>query len=235
MTADRERIVLSEEELNVRRRKASNHAFSQTGDGFLVEIDQFAARVLDGIIASRPGAIDAAIGWCDRWAGSMTLGINLPANHEGLKVEGRSLLMPTKARLGEALTALRKGSAVVTDALMLEAIVIAVSYTAGPLDDDIDNEEAQLATEQLVQAATKVAPSLAHLNAFHAWWNRANLTLHGLREAAHGFDQERSSRFLRRTQTYRRQIPRVGRNDPCPCASGRKYKRCCGAPADEGS
>lgn len=23
--------------------------------------------------------------------------------------------------------------------------------------------------------------------------------------------------------------PRVGRNDPCPCGSGRKYKRCCGA------
>lgn len=27
----------------------------------------------------------------------------------------------------------------------------------------------------------------------------------------------------------RRQTPKVGRNDPCPCGSGRKYKRCCGA------
>lgn len=24
-----------------------------------------------------------------------------------------------------------------------------------------------------------------------------------------------------------RQPPRVGRNDPCPCGSGRKFKRCC--------
>jgi uncharacterized protein len=24
--------------------------------------------------------------------------------------------------------------------------------------------------------------------------------------------------------------PKVGRNDPCPCGSGKKYKRCCGAP-----
>ena len=31
-------------------------------------------------------------------------------------------------------------------------------------------------------------------------------------------------------QTYRRAVPRVGRNDPCPCGSGKKYKRCCGAP-----
>ncbi|HTG14601.1 MAG TPA: SEC-C metal-binding domain-containing protein [Blastocatellia bacterium] len=23
--------------------------------------------------------------------------------------------------------------------------------------------------------------------------------------------------------------PRVGRNDPCPCGSGKKYKKCCGA------
>lgn len=25
-----------------------------------------------------------------------------------------------------------------------------------------------------------------------------------------------------------RESPKVGRNDPCPCGSGRKYKRCCG-------
>ncbi|WP_422468151.1 SEC-C metal-binding domain-containing protein, partial [Endozoicomonas sp. ALC013] len=25
-----------------------------------------------------------------------------------------------------------------------------------------------------------------------------------------------------------RQHPKVGRNDPCPCGSGRKYKKCCG-------
>ncbi len=27
---------------------------------------------------------------------------------------------------------------------------------------------------------------------------------------------------------YRRETPKVGRNDPCPCGSGKKYKRCCG-------
>jgi uncharacterized protein len=29
------------------------------------------------------------------------------------------------------------------------------------------------------------------------------------------------------TQPVRRSMPRVGRNDPCPCGSGRKYKKCC--------
>jgi uncharacterized protein len=29
--------------------------------------------------------------------------------------------------------------------------------------------------------------------------------------------------------TYRRPGPKVGRNDPCPCGSGKKYKQCCGS------
>jgi uncharacterized protein YecA (UPF0149 family) len=28
--------------------------------------------------------------------------------------------------------------------------------------------------------------------------------------------------------TYRRPTPKVGRNNPCPCGSGKKYKHCCG-------
>lgn len=26
----------------------------------------------------------------------------------------------------------------------------------------------------------------------------------------------------------KRASPKVGRNDPCPCGSGKKYKKCCG-------
>lgn len=32
-----------------------------------------------------------------------------------------------------------------------------------------------------------------------------------------------------RVETLRRSEPKIGRNDPCPCGSGRKYKHCCGA------
>jgi preprotein translocase subunit SecA len=31
--------------------------------------------------------------------------------------------------------------------------------------------------------------------------------------------------------TIRRDKPKVNRNDPCPCGSGKKYKKCCGANA----
>jgi SEC-C motif-containing protein len=27
---------------------------------------------------------------------------------------------------------------------------------------------------------------------------------------------------------FQRETPKVGRNDPCPCGSGKKFKKCCG-------
>lgn len=33
--------------------------------------------------------------------------------------------------------------------------------------------------------------------------------------------------FLRR-EPYVRPHPKIGRNAPCPCGSGKKYKQCCG-------
>ena len=31
-----------------------------------------------------------------------------------------------------------------------------------------------------------------------------------------------------KVETQRHESPKVGRNDPCPCGSGKKYKKCCG-------
>ena len=33
------------------------------------------------------------------------------------------------------------------------------------------------------------------------------------------------------TLPMQREMPKVGRNDPCPCGSGRKFKACCGRTA----
>jgi len=49
--------------------------------------------------------------------------------------------------------------------------------------------------------------------------------------AGAGEDQEAAMRQQGEggaAKTIRREAPRVGRNDPCPCGSGRKYKQCCG-------
>ena len=33
---------------------------------------------------------------------------------------------------------------------------------------------------------------------------------------------------LEKAKPVRSTGPKVGRNDPCPCGSGKKYKQCCG-------
>ena len=36
------------------------------------------------------------------------------------------------------------------------------------------------------------------------------------------------ARADRESTTHRRSEPKIGRNDPCPCRSGQKFKKCCG-------
>jgi len=45
----------------------------------------------------------------------------------------------------------------------------------------------------------------------------------------HDFHVYRVQQMVSRTPIRREAAP--GRNDPCPCGSGRKFKKCCGAPA----
>jgi uncharacterized protein len=49
--------------------------------------------------------------------------------------------------------------------------------------------------------------------------------------AIHRYFRERSAGSARRTgrvEPNRRSAPKVGRNMPCPCGSGKKFKACCG-------
>ena len=41
--------------------------------------------------------------------------------------------------------------------------------------------------------------------------------------------EQMDERSAAAVKTVVRNLPKVGRNDPCPCGSGKKYKKCCGA------
>ena len=72
-------------------------------------------------------------------------------------------------------------------------------------------EEAELKEVDDPAKAHKLAQQIeANLPAIHKFWVP-------LRKAA--------------VQTIKREEPKVGRNDDCPCGSGKKYKKCCGAEA----
>lgn len=66
-----------------------------------------------------------------------------------------------------------------------------------------------------------IVPSLAKI---HAFWLERRQPL--------PVPRTRSDANLppRMRRPVARGAPKVGRNDPCPCGSGKKYKKCCGAP-----
>jgi uncharacterized protein len=50
----------------------------------------------------------------------------------------------------------------------------------------------------------------------------------GLMEAYRYFREQRQVNVAAHKREPRPSTPKIGRNDPCPCGSGKKYKRCCG-------
>ncbi|MGO9862352.1 MAG: UPF0149 family protein [Terriglobales bacterium] len=50
----------------------------------------------------------------------------------------------------------------------------------------------------------------------------------GLLQAYRYFREQRQVSASAHASDLRDNAPKVGRNDPCPCGSGKKYKKCCG-------
>ncbi len=58
--------------------------------------------------------------------------------------------------------------------------------------------------------------------------------LYGLEEWDAIFSKEKQEelyKLQKQSHTVRREGKKIGRNDPCPCGSGKKYKNCCGKDA----
>ena len=74
----------------------------------------------------------------------------------------------------------------------------------------------QVRTEQDVQAVEEQHPEVSNVQYHHADFD----------EALAGTDQPEGEAAP--AQPFTRDMPKVGRNDPCPCGSGKKYKHCHG-------
>ncbi|NBC14099.1 MAG: hypothetical protein GVY09_12290, partial [Gammaproteobacteria bacterium] len=67
-----------------------------------------------------------------------------------------------------------------------------------------------------------IIPSLMKI---HAFWLERRQSSRDPRSIAPGAPPPRVQ------EPVVRATAKVGRNDPCPCGSGKKYKKCCGAPS----
>ncbi|HRA78475.1 MAG TPA: UPF0149 family protein [Burkholderiaceae bacterium] len=85
----------------------------------------------------------------------------------------------------------------------------AVEALAATLDDDADTRPpTRRERDALIE---RMIADVADIHEFFRPYRQAGTTPQAMR-----------------VETVRREQPKVGRNEPCPCGSGRKYKACCG-------
>jgi hypothetical protein len=76
------------------------------------------------------------------------------------------------------------------------------------------------ATRQLLAALKTAYPRLETRLELHHRIMQSLYARHYLAQAEHR---------VQRLETQLPRLEKIGRNDPCPCGSGKKFKKCCGA------
>ena len=104
------------------------------------------------------------------------------------------------------------------------------------LFEEMQRNVRERVTDMIFKVQVSIAPATAETEAESAGGSpsqvntsHADATGAGFADAAR--DREAAMRGQgegEKPQTFRREQPKVGRNDPCPCGSGKKYKHCCG-------
>jgi uncharacterized protein len=87
----------------------------------------------------------------------------------------------------------------------------AAEALAASLDDDQPSDTGPISRRERDSLIDQMIADVADIHEFFRPFRKAGTTPQAMR-----------------VETVRREQPKTGRNDPCPCGSGKKYKLCCG-------
>lgn len=73
----------------------------------------------------------------------------------------------------------------------------------------------------------KISDTIAEMEHWHCFQGEAE-SFRGTRLNRPEIEEGAPRGLPERVATFTRTAPKIGRNDPCPCGSGKKYKKCCG-------
>ena len=113
---------------------------------------------------------------------------------------------------------------------LAEKLELSQAETAGFLDGINTSLQAELELETLADD-TKLDLKIDFEKLYYNMLNAKAPWLYGLEEWDGVLTQQARHEITKRFKTDHIYVaPKtVGRNDPCPCGSGKKYKKCCGA------
>ncbi len=92
------------------------------------------------------------------------------------------------------------------------------------LKDGVNNNIEEMAEDSQVSLAFDTEKLYENMVAAQADW------LYNLEEWNDIYDEDERKRLYKeqkKSTTFVRSEKKIGRNDPCPCGSGKKYKKCC--------
>lgn len=88
---------------------------------------------------------------------------------------------------------------------------------------DVDPEWPQESVTPELQDDVLKSMAVGFARAYHRFRGRTPA------DSAAAYDRNVEANGVQDVETFRRTEAKIGRNDPCPCGSGRKYKKCCGS------
>jgi len=137
-----------------------------------------------------------------------------------------------KAKTPEALMRARYSAYVIGETEFIKTSN--APETAGDVDIEATKQWSKAATWEgfeIVENAPEGAKDRAELEFIAKYSVEGNQMQHHERSVF--VEQNGTWYFLEgdvvKPKPIRRDGPRIGRNDPCPCGSGKKYKKCCAA------
>lgn len=139
--------------------------------------------------------------------------------------------IPREQKIYEDIIGNKKTELKGTVAELAETYNVPAPYIVGFIDGLNETQETPFELEKLDET-TEVTIKIDFVKLYKKMVEYKADHLYSLPQWSNVFDEDELTKLYKeqkKSTTIVHDGPKIGRNDPCPCGSGKKYKKCCGA------
>ena len=139
--------------------------------------------------------------------------------------------IPREQKIYEDIIANKRTEVKGTVAELAETYNVPAPYIVGFIDGLNETQETPFDLEKL-EETTEVTIKIDFVKLYKKMVEYKADHLYSLPQWSNVFSEEELTKLYKeqkKSTTIVNDGPKIGRNDPCPCGSGKKYKKCCGA------
>lgn len=139
--------------------------------------------------------------------------------------------IPREQKIYEDIIGNKKTELKGTVAELAETYNVPAPYFVGFIDGLNETQSTPFELEKL-EETTEVTIKIDFVKLYKKMVEYKADHLYSLPQWSNVFDEDELTKLYKeqkKSTTIVHDGPKIGRNDPCPCGSGKKYKKCCGA------